>query len=88
MREFLPERHTGDLVHTTFRQQLQLFFRTQLKPGQGAVAPLQPDPTQVAVVWHPVADLGAITLLPQGLAPRITDFASGRSGPVYLGDLA
>lgn len=48
-----------------------------------------PDRTQSAVVWHPLATLSELVLLPLGLAPPLAALGTGQAAnaPVYLGDL-
>ncbi|GGX14069.1 NUDIX domain-containing protein [Streptomyces noursei] len=88
VREYLPERHSGNPYHRTRMQQLQLYFKAQPASG-AALSATAPDRTQSAVVWHPLATLDELVLLPLGLAKPLT--ALGTTGaaqaPVYLGDL-
>ncbi|SEL14638.1 NUDIX domain-containing protein [Streptacidiphilus jiangxiensis] len=92
VREFLPERHLGHPLHSTSRQQLQLVFQVEQEqeqePGPQPPLPLRPDRTQTALVWHPLADLADLTLLPLGLTAELTALAAGRPTRTYLGDLA
>ncbi|MFJ5725972.1 NUDIX domain-containing protein [Streptomyces sp. NPDC093149] len=88
VREYLPERHTGNPYHRTQLQQLQLYFKAQL--GSDAALPATaPDRTQSAVVWHPLATLSELILLPLGLEVPLTALGTGQAAnaPVYLGDL-
>ncbi|HEY9328229.1 MAG TPA: NUDIX domain-containing protein [Streptomyces sp.] len=88
VREYLPERHPGNPYHRTRLQQLQLYFEARL--DSDAEFPVTaPDRTQAAVVWHPLATLGELVLLPLGLEIPLIALGAGRaaSTPVYLGDL-
>lgn len=87
VREYLPERHPGNPHHRTRMQQLQLYFSAR-PTGAAAVAASAPDGTQSAVLWHPLAAIGELALLPTGLAGPLAALGAGRAeGPVYLGDL-
>ncbi|WP_327172535.1 NUDIX domain-containing protein [Streptomyces sp. NBC_01336] len=88
VREYLPERHPGNSYHRTRLQQLQLYFRARLD-SDAALPATAPDRTQAAVVWHPLAALGELVLLPAGLEIPLTALGTGQaaSTPVYLGDL-
>ncbi|MFI9259757.1 NUDIX domain-containing protein [Streptomyces sioyaensis] len=88
VREYLPERHSGNPYHRTQLQQLQLYFKAE--PDSDAVLPATaPDRTQSAVVWHPLATLSELVLLPIGLASPLAALgtAQAANAPVYLGDL-
>lgn len=88
VREYLPERHPGHPYHRTRMQQLQLYFSA--KPiSDAASSPLAPDRTQTAVVWHPLAAIGDLVLLPLGLASLLVALGAGSTveRAVYLGDL-
>lgn len=88
VREYLPERHPGHPYHRTHLQQLQLYFRAE-PTSDAASLPTAPDRTQAEVVWHPLATVGELVLLPVGLAPSLialgTEPTANRA--VYLGDL-
>lgn len=88
VREYLPERHPGHPYHRTRMQQLQLYFSA--KPtSDAASSPPAPDRTQTAVVWHPLAAIGDLVLLPLGLASSLVALGAGSTAEraVYLGDL-
>ncbi|WP_275310916.1 NUDIX domain-containing protein [Streptomyces yunnanensis] len=88
VREYLPERHSGNPHHRTQMQQLQLYFKAQ--PASDAALPATaPDRTQAAVVWHPLATLNELVLLPLGLVVPLTALGTTEAAqaPVYLGDL-
>ncbi len=88
VREYLPERHLGHPYHRTRLQQLQLYFKARAT-SHGASPATAPDRTQSAVVWHPLAAVGELVLLPLGLAASLTALGTERGvgGSVYLGDL-
>lgn len=87
VREYLPERHPGNPHHRTRMQQLQLYFSARPTAAE-AVEASAPDGTQSAVVWHPLAAIGELALLPLGLAePLIALGVERDGGPVYLGDM-
>ncbi|MFC9626371.1 NUDIX domain-containing protein [Streptomyces sp. NPDC056930] len=88
VREYLPERHTRNPYHRTQLQQLQLYFKAQLD-SDAALLATAPDRTQSAVVWHPLATLSELILLPLGLETPLTALGTGQAAnaPVYLGDL-
>ncbi|THV41867.1 NUDIX domain-containing protein [Glycomyces buryatensis] len=88
VREYLPERHPGHPHHRTQLQQLQLYFKAQTTSG-AVSPPMAPDRTQAAVVWHPLASVGELVLLPLGLAPPLIALGAepNANGAVYLGDL-
>ncbi|WP_205328557.1 NUDIX domain-containing protein [Glycomyces sp. YM15] len=88
VREFLPDRHLGHPHHRTTMQQLQLYFRAE-PTAEDATEATEPDGTQSAVVWHPLAAIAEIVLLPLGLAAPLAALGTGLAapGPVYLGDL-
>ncbi|WP_207892218.1 NUDIX domain-containing protein [Streptacidiphilus pinicola] len=88
VREFLPERHLGHPLHTTAMQQLQLVFHAHLQADPASAEPRRPDRSQTALVWHPLADLDSLTLLPLGLNGYLAALAAGPTSPMYLGDLA
>ncbi|WP_393060996.1 NUDIX domain-containing protein [Streptomyces sp. LN549] len=88
VREYLPERHPGNPYHRTRLQQLQVYFKAQLD-SDAALPATAPDRTQAAVVWHPLATLAELVLLPLGLEIPLTALGTGHAEntPVYLGDL-
>jgi 8-oxo-dGTP diphosphatase len=88
VREFLPDRHLGNPHHRTRMQQLQLYFSAQVT-AEDATPATAPDSTQSAVVWHPLASIGDLVLLPLGLVKLLIALADKQAakGPVYLGDL-
>jgi ADP-ribose pyrophosphatase YjhB (NUDIX family) len=89
VREFLPDRHRGHPLHATTTQQMQIIFHAHLQTDPAAAAaPRQPDRSQTALVWHPLTDLHALTLLPLGLTDHLTALATASASPTYLGDLA
>ncbi|MEV5987101.1 NUDIX domain-containing protein [Streptomyces sp. NPDC052051] len=88
VREYLPERHPGHPHHRTRTQQLQLYFAAQ-PASDGTSSATAPDRTQSAVVWHPLAIIGELVLLPLGLTASLVGLGAGQAatGSVYLGDL-
>jgi len=88
VREYLPDRHLGNPHHRTRMQQLQLYFSARMT-AENARSATAPDSTQSAVVWHPLASLGDLVLLPLGLTKPLIALADRHAagGPVYLGDL-
>lgn len=88
VREYLPERHPGHPYHRTRMQQLQLYFEAQ-PTSDAASVPTAPDRTQAAVVWHPLAAIGDLVLLPLGLASSLITLGTEPTATraVYLGDL-
>lgn len=61
VREYLPERHSGNPYQRTQLQQLQLYFKAQLD-SDAALLATAPDRTQSAVVWHPLATLSELVV--------------------------
>ncbi|WP_405914195.1 NUDIX domain-containing protein [Streptomyces sp. NBC_00963] len=88
VREYLPERHSGNPYHRTQLQQLQLYFKAQLE-SEAALPATAPDRTQSAVVRHPLSTLSEPALVPLGLQTPLTALGAGQTAdaPVYLGDL-
>lgn len=88
VREYLPERHSGNPYHRTQLQQLQLYFKAQLE-SEAALPATAPDRTQSAVVRHPLATLSEPALVPLGLQTPLTALGAGQAAdaPVSLGDL-
>ncbi|GAA2125757.1 NUDIX domain-containing protein [Glycomyces algeriensis] len=76
VREYLPERHPGNPHHRTRMQQLQLYFSAQPTPA-AAVEASAPDGTQTAVIWHRLAAIGELVLLPLGLAEPLATLGTG-----------
>lgn len=89
VREFLPERHIGNPHHRTRMQQLQLYFRARVA-STGTRPASAPDGTQSAVIWHPLASITDLVVLPLGLVKPLIALGARRDpdGLVYLGDLA
>lgn len=88
VREYLPERHPRHPHHRTRLQQLQLYFKAQ-PTSDTASPPTAPDRTQAGVVWHPLATVDELVLLPLGLASPLSALSTEQTanGAVYLGDL-
>lgn len=88
VREYLPDRHLGNPHHRTRMQQLQLYFSARVT-AEDATPATAPDSTQSAVVWHPLASLDDLVLLPLRLVKPLIALADKQAadGPVYLGDL-
>jgi 8-oxo-dGTP diphosphatase len=88
VREYLPERHPGHPHHRTRMRQLQLYFAARTT-SEAASEPAAPDLTQAAVVWHPLAAIGDLVLLPLGPAPSLMALGAEPAATqiVYLGDL-
>lgn len=68
------------------RHLLEILFECTVPSGYTPRSGYRPDKHQVEVVWMPVDDLPAITLLPAALTAHLGE-SSGDTTAVYLGEI-
>jgi len=68
------------------RHLLEILFECTVPSGYTPRSGYRPDKHQIAVVWMPVDDLPAITLLPAALTAHLGE-SSGDTTAVYLGKI-